>query len=148
MRWEHSAYLFVLGCVAFAFGSTGSTARKRRWPGWLTMRTIGMSLSYIVLLTAFYIDNGPKLPLWDRLPSIMFWLDHQSSACPSLAERSCARTSRCGPACDGGCSLSLRVPRTTTRSGQRCDETEAGGEAVEESGFADGADFAVAEQAG
>ena len=62
MRWEHSAYLFVLGCIAFVFGSSGYAARKRRWPGWLTTHMIGMSLSYIVLLTAFYVDNGPKLP--------------------------------------------------------------------------------------
>jgi hypothetical protein len=32
-----------------------------------------MGASYIVLLTAFYVDNGPKLPLWDRLPNIAFW---------------------------------------------------------------------------
>jgi hypothetical protein len=32
-----------------------------------------MSLSYIVLLTAFYVDNGPHLPLWDRLPGVAYW---------------------------------------------------------------------------
>jgi hypothetical protein len=26
------------------------------------------------MLTAFYVDNGPHLPLWDRLPVIAFWL--------------------------------------------------------------------------
>jgi hypothetical protein len=26
------------------------------------------------MLTAFYIDNGPHLPLWDRLPTLAFWL--------------------------------------------------------------------------
>ena len=33
-----------------------------------------MGLSYIAMLTAFYVDNGPHLPLWDRLPTIAFWL--------------------------------------------------------------------------
>ena len=26
------------------------------------------------MLTAFYVDNGPHLPLWDRLPTLAFWL--------------------------------------------------------------------------
>ena len=26
------------------------------------------------MLTAFYVDNGPHLPLWDRLPTVAFWL--------------------------------------------------------------------------
>jgi hypothetical protein len=25
-------------------------------------------MSYVLLLTAFYIDNGPHLPLWNKLP--------------------------------------------------------------------------------
>jgi len=33
-----------------------------------------MSVSYIVVLTAFYVDNGPKLPLYDRLPTLTFWI--------------------------------------------------------------------------
>jgi hypothetical protein len=33
-----------------------------------------MSLSYVAMLTAFYVDNGPQLPLWDRLPTLAFWL--------------------------------------------------------------------------
>jgi hypothetical protein len=32
-----------------------------------------MGASYIAMLTAFYVDNGPHLPLWDRLPSLSFW---------------------------------------------------------------------------
>jgi hypothetical protein len=30
--------------------------------------------SYILLLTAFYVDNGKNLPLWRELPQIAFWL--------------------------------------------------------------------------
>jgi hypothetical protein len=35
--------------------------------------TSGMGLSYILLLTAFYVDNGKNLPLWNKLPQIAFW---------------------------------------------------------------------------
>ena len=30
--------------------------------------------SYIALLTGFYVDNGSQLPLWDRLPHLLYWL--------------------------------------------------------------------------
>jgi hypothetical protein len=33
-----------------------------------------MGVSYIVLLTAFYVDNGPHLPLWRQLPAITYWV--------------------------------------------------------------------------
>jgi hypothetical protein len=33
-----------------------------------------MGTSYILLLTAFYVDNGKNLPLWKELPQIAFWL--------------------------------------------------------------------------
>jgi hypothetical protein len=33
-----------------------------------------MGLSYILLLTAFYVDNGKNLPVWRTLPQIAFWL--------------------------------------------------------------------------
>jgi hypothetical protein len=26
------------------------------------------------MLTAFYVDNGRQLPLWDRLPTVAYWL--------------------------------------------------------------------------
>ena len=32
-----------------------------------------MSTSCVVLLTAFYVDNGPHLPTWDRLPPLAWW---------------------------------------------------------------------------
>jgi hypothetical protein len=30
--------------------------------------------SYILLLTAFYVDNGKSLPLWKDFPPIAYWL--------------------------------------------------------------------------
>lgn len=32
-----------------------------------------LGLSYIFLLTAFYVDNGKQLPLWRSLPPITYW---------------------------------------------------------------------------
>ncbi len=49
-------------------------ARKVRWNGWRSFHILGMSLSYVVLFTAFYVDNGPHLPLVNRLPTIVFWI--------------------------------------------------------------------------
>jgi len=31
-------------------------------------------LSFILLLTAFFFDNGKNLPLWNKFLSIAFWL--------------------------------------------------------------------------
>jgi hypothetical protein len=33
-----------------------------------------MGASYVLLLTAFYVDNGKSLPLWKELPAIAYWL--------------------------------------------------------------------------
>ena len=33
----------------------------------------GMGLSYILLLTASYVDNWKSLPLWRDLPTIAYW---------------------------------------------------------------------------
>jgi hypothetical protein len=85
MRWAESGYLFFLGPAAFAAASIGYTARKRRWRGWLSAHIVGMSVSYIVMLTAFYVDNGPKLPLWNRLPVIAFWMGPSVIGLPLLA---------------------------------------------------------------
>ena len=34
----------------------------------------GIGVAYTAMLTTFYVDNGPHLPLWDRLPTLAFWL--------------------------------------------------------------------------
>lgn len=74
LRWSRDYDLFVLGMVAFALASLGYAARKIRWMGWPAYHITGMGSSYIVLLTAFYVDNGPNLPLWRLLPNIAFWI--------------------------------------------------------------------------
>lgn len=85
LRWHEDAYLFYLGALSFAVGSIGYAARKLRWPAWMTFHITGLSLSYIVLLTAFYVDNGPHLPLWNRLPTLAFWVGPRVLGLPLLA---------------------------------------------------------------
>src|SRR6266542_3295754 len=60
-----------LGTVYFT--AIGVLARRRHWPG-DTAHIAGMGGSYVAMLTAFYVDNGKQLPVWDRLPSIAYWL--------------------------------------------------------------------------
>ena len=74
LRWPHDVHLLVMGLVSFGLASAGYVARKVHWAGWTTIHVLGMGLSYIVLLTAFYVDNGPHLPLWNRLPPVAFWV--------------------------------------------------------------------------
>jgi hypothetical protein len=67
-------HLFILGALSFTSASFGRMARRRRWPGWVRLHISGMGLSYILMLTAFYVDNGKNLPLWKELPSITYWI--------------------------------------------------------------------------
>jgi len=73
LRWIEDRHLFVLGAISFGVASVGYAARKLRWNGWRSFHVLGMGVSYVVLLTAFYVDNGPHLPVWDRLPAIAYW---------------------------------------------------------------------------
>jgi len=85
LRWSEDAYLFVLGTLAFGCAFFGLTARRHRWPGWTTAHITGMGASYVVLLTAFYVDNGPRLPLWKELPSLAFWIGPTLIGVPIIA---------------------------------------------------------------
>lgn len=74
LRWPFNNHLFALGLCSFLTASVGRRARRRLQPGWAPVHVTGMALSYILLLTAFYVDNGPHLPLWRSLPRTMHWL--------------------------------------------------------------------------
>lgn len=73
MRWRHDYHLLIIGAIAFIAATTGYLHRRRRRPG-DTVHITGMGIGYVAMLTAFYVDNGPHLPLWDRLPPLTFWL--------------------------------------------------------------------------
>ena len=74
VRWTEDYHLFVLGLLSLAAAYFGREARRRRWSNWVRLHVTGMGASYIFLLTAFYVDNGKSLPLWNQLPPIAYWL--------------------------------------------------------------------------
>jgi hypothetical protein len=84
IRWAQDYYLFIIGAVAFASATLGYLHRRLRRPG-DTGHIAGMGISYTAMLTAFYVDNGPHLPLWDRLPAASFWFLPSAVAAPIIA---------------------------------------------------------------
>jgi cobalamin synthase len=84
MRWRQDYHLFIIGTVAFTAATIGYEHRRRHRPG-DTGHIIGMGVSYVAMLTAFYVDNGPHLPLWDRLPTLAFWLLPTAIGAPIIA---------------------------------------------------------------
>jgi uncharacterized membrane protein len=72
--WAHRWYLVVLGCVALGSAVAGWVAVRLRRPARIPVHIVGMGVGYIAVLTAFYVDNGPRLPLWDQLPVVVLWL--------------------------------------------------------------------------
>jgi hypothetical protein len=74
VRWAEDYHLFVLGALAFGAAFLGRMARRRRWSNWVKLHITGMATSYVLLLTAFYVDNGKNLPLWRELPPLAYWL--------------------------------------------------------------------------
>jgi uncharacterized membrane protein len=74
VRWADNYHLFFLGMLSLIAATIARTALRRRWRSWVRLHITGMGLSYILMLTAFYVDNGKHLPLWKELPQIGFWL--------------------------------------------------------------------------
>jgi hypothetical protein len=88
LRWHEDRHLFVVASTAAVLGLAGwrcrpgrARARPGRRPGPARARgrRIGwhawpMAGSFMALLTGFYVDNGPRLPVWDRLPALSYWL--------------------------------------------------------------------------
>jgi hypothetical protein len=73
VRWAEDRHLFLLGALSFVAATAGRSARRRRWRNWVRLHIGSLGASYVLLLTAFYVDNGPNLPLWNKLPTVAFW---------------------------------------------------------------------------
>jgi hypothetical protein len=82
-RWEADAYLFVLATLGYGFALLGYGVRRfRREPvvrhllgkQWVIAHIISMIGSYIVLWTAFYVDNAHLIPGLKELPTLTFWV--------------------------------------------------------------------------
>jgi hypothetical protein len=74
IRLREDAHLFAIAVVSFGLALFGWRARRQRRLGWPRRHAIGMGGSYIALLTGFYVDNGPQLPLWKSLPHWTYWV--------------------------------------------------------------------------
>ena len=74
MRWPLNNHLLVLGTMSFISAFYGRRLARRHVGQWTRSHTILMGSSYILLLTAFYVDNGKNLPLWNLLPQYAFWI--------------------------------------------------------------------------
>lgn len=74
MRWPFNIHLLVLGILAFLSSHFGKQQARKLTPVSTRLHTILMGSSYILLLTAFYVDNGKNLPFWRMFPQVFFWL--------------------------------------------------------------------------
>ena len=74
MRWAENYHLFILGALSFASAWLGRNAVRNRWRHWSRLHVTGMGLSYVLMLVAFYVDNGKQLPLWKDVPHFTYWL--------------------------------------------------------------------------
>ncbi len=82
-RWEADAYLFALATIGYGLVLSGYAARRfqqepivRRVVGkqWVIAHIVGVIGSYVVLWTAFYVDNAHLIPGVNRLPTLTFWV--------------------------------------------------------------------------
>ncbi|NUR44816.1 MAG: hypothetical protein HOP91_01480 [Sphingomonas sp.] len=85
VRWAEDYHLFILGVLSFAAASGDRLALRRRWWKPVHLHVIGMGLSYILVLTAFYVDNGKNLPVWQEFPETAFWLLPTAIGLPNIA---------------------------------------------------------------
>lgn len=82
LRWAEDWHLFILGALAFVSAIFGRQFIRRRWP---RQHLIGMGTAYILMLTAFYVDNGKNLPLWRDLPALAYWIVPGAIGVPLIA---------------------------------------------------------------
>lgn len=92
-HWSADAYLFILATLGYGLALGGYVARRfrqeprvRRVVGqqWVVAHIIGMIGSYVVLWTAFFVDNAHLIPDLKLLPTLTFWLLPTVIALPFL----------------------------------------------------------------
>jgi hypothetical protein len=74
MRWPHNIHLLTIGTMAVVFTFTGRRLSRSKPQRWTRFHTLCMGMSYVLLLTGFYVDNGKNLPLWKLLPQWSFYV--------------------------------------------------------------------------
>jgi len=84
MRWADDYHLFALGTLAFVTALLGRVVRRQGWRTPIDLHIVGMGVSYIAMLTAFYVDNGRNLPVWRELPDAVYWLAPSAFGIPLI----------------------------------------------------------------
>lgn len=74
MRWPHNIHLLIIGVLTFCITYAGRRLAKSRPKGWARIHTVCMGVSYVLLLTGFYVDNGKNLPFWRMFPEWFFYI--------------------------------------------------------------------------
>lgn len=74
MRWPYNTHLLIVETLAFLFTYLGRRFAHHPKPDWTRLHTIYMGLSYVLLLTGFYVDNWKNLPFWNQFPQLFFWV--------------------------------------------------------------------------
>ena len=86
-------YLLVLATLGYGLALSGYAARRfrleptvRRTVGkqWVVAHIVGVIGSYVVLWTAFYVDNAHLIPGLKQLPILTFWVLPSLIALPFL----------------------------------------------------------------
>lgn len=72
--WTEDYHLFILGALSMAAAIVGRGNAPSQRGARVRWHIAGMGASYILLLTAFYVDNGPNLPVWRHFPALAYWL--------------------------------------------------------------------------
>ena len=84
-------YLLVLATLGYGLALSGYAARRfrlepivRRIVGkqWVVAHIVGVIGSYVVLWTAFYVDNAHLIPGLKQLPTLTFWVLPTSHRAP------------------------------------------------------------------
>lgn len=82
-RMPADTYLLVLATLGYGLALCGYAARRfrqepivRRIVGkqWVVAHIVGVIGSYVVLWTAFYVDNSHLIPGLKELPPLTFWV--------------------------------------------------------------------------
>jgi hypothetical protein len=117
VRWAENYHLFFLGTLSLMAATVARTAVRRRWRNRVRLHITGMGLSYVLMLTAFYVANGKNLPLWRELPQIVFWLLPAALGIPliigALLRHPLARRESAA-ICDALIRKPCRIPITST----------------------------------
>ena len=74
MRWPLNVHLLTIGILTFSLAFTGRKLARAKSKGWTRIHTVCMGLSYVLLLTGFYVDNGKNLPFWKMFPVWFFYV--------------------------------------------------------------------------